>query len=114
MTTLVNIGLDAKGERLNPRNALAALAVIAGVAATDATIQQSDSEPTLVAELPVPLNATAAYEVARFLKQDAIAVWDGRDGHLYGPNATAWGPFDPSFFLTLDGSRLAAPLSRAA
>lgn len=114
MKTLVNIGLDAKGTRLHPRNALAALAVISGAAATAATVHQSDTEPTLVAELSHPLNATAAYEVARFLKQDAIAVWDGHDGHLYGPNAASWGPFDPAFFLTLDGSRLEAPLANAA
>jgi hypothetical protein len=53
-----------------------------------------------------PLNATAAYETARFLHQDAIAQFDGDEGQLYGPSADAWGPFDPGQFLTLEGQRL--------
>jgi hypothetical protein len=115
VTTLVNIGLAGRnGQRIAPRIALATLAVIAGVAPIAATVQQSDSEPTLVAELRQPLTATAAYAVAQHLGQDAIAVFDGRDGSLIGPNAAAWGPFDPSFFLNLDGSRLTAPLPLAA
>jgi hypothetical protein len=112
--TLVNIGLDAKGKLLLPRHALAALAVISGQAATAATVHNIDSEPTLIAELRHPLSTAAAYEVARFLQQDAIAVWDGHDGHLIGPNSLEWGPFDPSQFLTLDGGRLAPPLANAA
>lgn len=110
MTALVNIGLEANdGGAIQPTHALAALRAVGGVKTLLARVMQSDSEPTLVAEIAPPLNATAAYAVADTLRQDCIAQWDGREGQLYGPNASAWGAFDPAFFVTLDGSRLAAP-----
>jgi hypothetical protein len=112
MPATVNIGLAVKdGSRLSSEHALAVLRTVGGVAPLRSSVRVSSTEPTLVAELRSPLHASAAYEVARRLKQDAIAQWDGRDGHLYGPNAAAWGPFDPAFFVNLDGSRLAAPLA---
>lgn len=114
MSTLINIGLASRDGPIPARVALATLSVIGGVAPLHAAVRQSDTEPTLVAELRHPLNASAAYEVARRLNQDAIAQFDGREGYLYGPNAAAWGPFDPAFFLTLDGGRLEQSLSLAA
>jgi len=115
MRPLVNIGLAVRnGRPVPPSHAIAALSVIGGEAPLAARVIQSDTEPTLVAELRRPLTALAAHEIAAHLKQDAVAQWDGRDGQLYGPNATAWGEFDPAFFLTLDGSRLAAPVALAA
>lgn len=107
MTAMVNIGLDARGQCVAASAAEAVLRVIGGANILRSTVRQSDTEPTLIAEIARPLNATAAYEVARQLGQDAIAQWDGREGNLYGPAAAAWGPFDPHFFLTLDGRRLA-------
>ena len=114
MTALVNIGLASKAGPIPARIALGTLAAIGGASIAAASVQQSDSEPTLVAELRRPLTAAAAFAVAERLHQDCIAQFDGRDGYLIGPNASAWGEFDPAFFLTLDGSRLTAPLSRAA
>jgi hypothetical protein len=114
MSALINISLASRKGPIPARIALAALSVIGGAAPINAAVRQSDSEPTLVAELRHPLNATAAYAVAEHLKQDAIAQFDGRDGHLYGPNAVSWGPFDPAFFVTLDGGRLEQRLPLAA
>lgn len=108
MPATVNIGLAVNdGSTIKPTHALAALRAVGGVRALIGRVFCSDTEPTLVAEIDRPLNAAAAYEVARYLRQDAIAQWDGREGDLYGPNAAAWGDFNPAFFLTLDGRRLA-------
>jgi hypothetical protein len=109
MTALINVGLALNsGGSLKPAHALAALRAIGGAQVISARVHQSATEPTLVAEVRRPLNATAAYETARFLHQDAIAQFDGSDGQLYGPSSEAWGEFDPSQFLTLEGQRLAA------
>ena len=112
MVTL-NVGLASPSGLIPVERALAALRVVAGWSPRRWALAQSDTEPTLIAEGPT-LGASQAYAVADALKQDAIAVWDGREGDLIGPAAAAWGEFDPSFFLTLDGSRLAAPLAKAA
>ena len=114
MATL-NIGLAVNGGgSIAPEQALAAIRVIGGEHPVRWAVKHSDTEPTLIAETRRPLNTAAAYEVAKFLKQDAIAQWDGRDGELVGPNAAAWGTFNPAFFLTLDGSRLAGADLRLA
>ena len=112
MSNTVNIGLAVNGcPPLSPDHALAVLRTVGGVAPLRAAVRQSDTEPTLVVETRSPLHASAAFEVARRLRQDAIAQWDGREGFLYGPAAAAWGDFDPAFFVTLDGSRLSQPLA---
>lgn len=103
----INIGLARRGGALlRVEQALAALRTIGGIVPDRWAVRPSDTEPTLVAETRRPLYASAAYEVAKALGQDAIAQWDGAEGQLYGPNAQAWGLFNPAFFLTLDGSRL--------
>jgi hypothetical protein len=108
MTTLVNIGLQRNDVGLlRPEHALAALRAIGGAQVIASRVHVSDTEPTLVAELARPLNAAAAYEVSRFLHQDAIAQFDGWEGQLIGPRAEAWGAFDGHHFLTLSGDRLA-------
>jgi len=105
--SLVNIGLETNdGDTIKPSHAMAALSAIGGVHALVSGVHKSDTEDTLVAEINRPLTAAAAYVIAQFLRQDAIAQWDGYEGQLYGPNADAWGDFDPAFFLTLDGTRL--------
>lgn len=112
MTATVNIGLAVNGGgSVTPDHALAVLRTVGGVRPLRAAVRQSDSEPTLVAEIDRPLYAAAAFAVADALHQDAIAQFDGRSGDLFGPNAAAWGRFNPTFFLNLDGSRLDAPLA---
>jgi hypothetical protein len=106
MTALVNIGLASRHGSIRPAHALAALRAIGGAQVIAARVHQSATEPTLVAEVRRPINAAAAYETARYLHQDAIAQFDGYDGQLYGPSAEAWGQFDPSQFLDLNGRRL--------
>lgn len=107
MTAIVNIGLAVNdGTTIKPEHAAAVLRAVGGVRTLLARVEQSDTEPTLVAEITPPLNAAGGYAVAEHLKQDAIAQWDGREGQLYGPNADAWAPFNPEFFVTLDGGRL--------
>jgi len=112
---LLNIGLAVNdGTVVHPTRALAAVRAIGGVEPRRWAIHQSDSEPTLVVECPT-MTGAAAYAVSEYLRQDAIALSDGRDGWLVGPAADAWGEFNPDYFLTLDGRRLsAAAAARAA
>ena len=79
----------------------------------------SDTERTVVAACPCFWGcddmgvASAISRLAAALGQDCIAVHDGVKGALFGPQAAAWGPFNPEFFFNLDGSRLALPQQEA-
>ena len=75
----------------------------------------SDTERTIVAQCPCPFSISdlgvrsAVHRLAVNLGQDCIAAHDGADGALIGPDAAAWGDFNPEFFFNLDGSRMAVP-----
>ena len=70
-----------------------------------AQIKQSETEPTLIFRA---YYISCGYELAGLLydlcirfKQDCVAYsFDGGvTGRLVGPNATAWGEFNPDFFI---------------
>jgi len=119
MKTIINLGLAVSGAHVHTaEQALVALArERVSVIRYDTFV--SDTELTLVAEVDLPAvpdtrhpladgDFPALYRVAQRLQQDCIAVWDEtlQRGQLVGPRASAWGTFNPSFFLNLDGSRL--------
>jgi hypothetical protein len=76
-------------------------------------VRKSDTEATVVADVrflgytSLALKTSLA-AIAQSLGQDCIAVFDneGYATGLYGPNAAAWGEFNPEFFLLADGTRL--------
>lgn len=83
----------------------------------------SDTEPTLVVEVASwadygvdAAQADAVYRVAIWLEQDCIAAHDAGSGTglLIGPNAHAWGDFNPDFFIGLDGRRLSDTVAALA
>lgn len=107
---IMNIGLHRNdGGHVNiarlMQNAMLASATVS------ATVHVSDTEPTLVAHLCC--DAQRAEHIAQIVcnryAQDAVAFWDAttNKGHLVGPMADEWGPFDPSRFLMMDGRRAA-------
>ena len=114
MTTTLNVGLNV-GDKLG-LHPLAVLRAIrhAGGLPVRATVHESDTEQTAVVALAKPLSPSALERLSSALRQDAVAQWDGVKGLLVGPKAAEWGPFNPAFFLTLDGSRLAPEMARAA
>ena len=99
----VNIGLatdDGKG--ITVAEALQALED-AGVEVTDYRVDQSATEPTVVAYLDKTLEEDEAFEVARALNQEAIAEQWAEGADLYGPGAEQWKPFNPAYFLAARG-----------
>lgn len=106
----VNIGLAIPGSNLTmePSSTLAVLK--AHFAILDSAVVQSDSEPTVSAVLGCYCEIVDALRrlnlVAVALGQEAIAVYVEGWGTLVGPNAAAWGDFNPEFFLTTGGARL--------
>jgi len=112
MNATLNIGLLTadKSETLAPTDVMMAVERIAGKGCIfQAAIHTSDSEDTVVMELVRPLPSHNLVWLSHELQQDCVAQFDGRRGELQGPKAADWGPFDPAFFLTIDGQRLAAP-----
>lgn len=116
----LNIGLEANGQ---PITAVLAREVIVAncFLINRAKVVQSDTEPTLVAEVTClernPLIILQLLNaIAEDLAQDCIAVHRPLTGGgtLIGPRAAEWGKFNPEFFFNIDGTRLAAALPRAA
>lgn len=70
-------------------------------------VRESSTERTLIVEGTIEHISFAdlegaIYVLAGLLWQDAIAFRiDGKHGYLVGPNAEAWGDFDPAEFLTI-------------
>lgn len=106
MPSTVNIGLHTnEGGKITPEEALAALRKH-GIDVNRFAVHQSDTEPTLVADLSRPLTPEEAHQVSLDLKQEAIAQHANGQGELYGPGADKWKPFNPDYFLNHEGKSL--------
>ena len=111
-TFILNIGLNTADGAIAIEEARKVLRAY-GFSILREALLESDTEPTLVAEVATGFATTLTvlqllYQVSEELKQDCIAVYRGltRGGALIGPRAAEWGPFNPEFFLLLDGRRL--------
>lgn len=106
---IINIGHNI-ADRANALSHSGLVTLVATFApVTDAAIAQSATERTSVIQTSRSLSETELVTLARLTQQDAIAALDlatGR-GALRGPKAAEWGPFDPRFFLLMDGKPLA-------
>ena len=101
----VNIGLDIPGGgTLSVDEVLAALTA-AGVKVGQHAVHKSNTEQTVVASLDRALTPEEAHALSVALKQEAIAQMSNGQGELYGPQAENWRPFNPEYFLRMDGSR---------
>ena len=107
---ILNIGLARKNKPNTTPARVNAELDSAGFIVNSSTVQNSNTEPTVVAVVIAPtlmvderINAIAAE-----FGQDCIAVFDIRSGRgrLVGPDAASWGEFNPAFFLLPDGSLL--------
>ena len=117
---LLNIGLARKGkDNLTIRQVYHALAA-QDISVMQSAVHKSNTELTFVCKVVLPVavddrhpfaagDLSAVHRAAERLEQDCIAVWDDSSnaGVLVGPRAAAWGTFNPSFFLKLDGKALA-------
>jgi hypothetical protein len=114
----VNVGLAIPGSNLTMEPGPVLAVLKAHFAILDSAVVQSDSEPTVSAVLGCYCGVGDALRrlnlVAISLGQEAIAVYVEAStsalwrewGTLVGPNAAAWGDFNPEFFLTTGGARL--------
>ena len=109
MSYILNIGLAREGKpNLSALEAVVALSC-AGIKVLDAKVYDSDSEPTLVAQVSKETFLyTAVNLVAIGLDQDCIGIYatEAGIGKLIGPRADKWGEFNPEYFILLDGTRL--------
>lgn len=105
---VVNIGLNVPdGSTITADEAIRALeAEGATILATEQ--RQSNTEPTLIATLAAPLTKEQGDRISTALRQEAIAQLAGDRGDLFGPQAEAWSPFNPEFFLKPTEARAAS------
>lgn len=109
---IINIGLNTANGAITSEEARETLRAYGFSIVRDAVLD-SDSEPTPVAKVinqgasPIIL-LQLLHRVAEALDQDCIAVYREctLGGALVGPRAAEWGPFNPEYFLLLDGRRL--------
>lgn len=71
-----------------------------GVVVMDWRVAQSQTEQTVVGSAHTAWNEAKLHALSVALGQDCIAVKDGNNiGHLIGPKADAWGPFNPAYWI---------------
>lgn len=121
----LNVGLhvSATGECIKPSLALAVVESILTPVIIKSRVQQSSTEPTLIAKvklegcgLTLATVHDAIHRISVILGQDCIAVLDcdpvehaprhdrkhNLKGWLIGPRADAWGEFDGKYFILFD------------
>lgn len=124
MLVHLNIGLASEAYGIVAANSVLQVLANHGFFIRTSETLDSDTEPTLVVVADWGLNTyckpgvtldEACYKVAELAGQDCLAAWlpEWRQGRLIGPRAAAWGEFNPEFFITPEGSRLAAQKAAA-
>ena len=125
MIVHLNIGLASQALGFVAANTVLQALANHGFFVRTSEALESDTEPTLIVvadwglttycKVDVSL-ADAVHKVAELTGQDCIATWlpERKEGRLIGPRAAAWGAFNPEFFITPSGDRLATPLQNAA
>lgn len=115
MKFIVNIGLDVEATSGIAAQVAREIIVANNLFVEKTRVVQSDTEPTLVAEVVYPghsamLCIQCLTAIANDLKQDCIAVYRPETGMgaLVGPRAAKWGKFNPELFFMLNGKRLSS------
>ena len=104
MKVKVNIGLNIGNTvgAISQQRAEAAL-IAAGYTIVSSRLDNTGSEPTLVAEIDGfnPNDVSPMYNASLILQQDCIAVLIGASyiGMLIGPKASVWGTFNHQYFI---------------
>lgn len=99
MNATLNIGLKTNKDARVPVHH--AITVFPRFTFRDSRVADSATEQTLIARLE-GITRDDVHVAAILLEQDCIAVlWDSGQGELIGPNAEAWGAFNPDYFLNL-------------
>lgn len=100
----LNIGLNTiRGTRVDVHTAVNHAQRLGSVLASRVAESPAGAEQTLACSILSPLTREEfrfrVFNAAIALGQDCIAVHDGATGELIGPNAEAWGEFQPAFFV---------------
>ena len=114
MKAVLNIGrgIERNGQRVRVMSVAEVVAALEKRVGEIISIHahQSASEPTLVVVMDAATEAAASKAVRELcadLEQDAIAYTLDGKGHMDGPRAAAWGPFNPAYFINPDGTSAA-------
>lgn len=98
-TITLNIGLDTNDGETVPLH-FAFLTLCNRFEIYHSRVDTSGTEETIVAIVEDEgKTCELLHEICQLLKQDCIAVFDGENGELIGPNAAKWGQFNPEFFV---------------
>lgn len=95
----LNIGLKVGEEVALSADEVLEAVMAAGGKVSEFRIVESGTEPTVVIQLSKPIDKRNLYRLSEGLQQEAIAqrFADGT-GEIVGPNAEAWGAFNPDEF----------------
>lgn len=107
-TYILNIGMNTNTGGSYTRGFLFNAFRIVGICPIDTKYHQSDTEETAVCTFDKRPTHSEINRLCELLGQDCIAIASEDRGLLVGPLAKKWGPFNPSYFLMPDGSRMSA------
>ena len=116
MEVILNVGCDSKILGKIPPMWVVSAARLQWLNVLEYRVLHSDTETTVVMRVG-DFTPARCMDLAKALRQDCIAAYaPAHDaGDLVGPNAAAWGKFNPEFFFMLDGTRLSErPAAKAA
>ncbi len=105
-TITLNIGLNTNDGETVPLH-FAFLTLCSRFEIYHSRVDTSGEEDCIVAIVENEGNRTSdlLHEICQLLKQDCIAVFDGENGELIGPNAAKWGQFREEFFVPFDAPK---------
>lgn len=77
-----------------------------GVDVVESSVQQSGTEPTLVAELSRELMDDELYKLSELTSQDAIPQLSNAIGKMTNIGKKSWGDFNPEYFMDNSGKTI--------
>ncbi len=101
-TITLNIGLNTNDGGKVPIHEAINCLNFCGVQILESRVVNSpngDDQTLIIVTNARDINQPTVYELAQQLRQDCIAISNGKRGELIGPNAAKWGQFNKDFFI---------------
>lgn len=105
--TSINVGLKTNiGGEITDQEVKDIIKKEFNVDVVESAVQQSGTEPTLIAKLSRPLTDDELYKLSELTKQDAIPQLSNGVGKMTNIGKESWGDFNPEYFMDTNGKTM--------